>query len=117
MPATGEDILYKYIDEQYTVRQAGPGLYEVKLNERTGYLGVNLEGTLHNPFSWTTERHNTSPEGIKNGQECNSYLKFALDHLCGHLQKEQEKQKMREEFDPERTALQMREAMDRIARI
>ena len=107
-----ESVNYTYMNNEYAVRKTGSGRYEVRLGERTGFFGVNLEGTERKPFAITTEINKAIPQGISGGEPCGPFLKFALDTLCQRLFEMQEEEEMRQAFDRRSTEREMEEAVN-----
>ena len=104
-------VEYRYAGETYVLTLIGPGLYQVKLNENTGYLGVNTGGTKHSPFAYTLDPGKTCQEGITDGEPANAYLPNALNQVCRILMHEHEHRELQREFDREQAAEEMRHAM------
>lgn len=93
---------YAFEGETFQLDDSKGCYIEVTYGDMTGYVGVNLRGTVKMPYSWWAEGSDpVTKDGLTYGNSSGPCQKSNLDGLCRDLIRRQQEAQARKAFNQE----------------
>ena len=100
---------YEYQGKTFEINDSEGCYLVVTFKGLGGYVGVNLQGTATEPYGWTIDNQNITPDGLQGIYGSEMLLKDNLDALCAYLIAQQEEADARARFKPEDACVALHE--------
>lgn len=111
---------YNYKGHLFQIEQVSPYVSKVAYEGHTGYVGVNVNGTAKEPYTWAfaddpvsiADKGLVSLSILRDGSTINE----VLDMLCSRIVDQHEEKQSRNAFQPEKASEQLKHFMDSLAK-